>query len=150
MSVLFEDLSVGQLWKSGSRTLGEAELTLACMTSGDWHPIHADADYAKNSLAGQRLFHGTYGLHLAVAMAAPFPDLGEHVIGALGLDRWNYHAPLVIGDTIHVEVEIASRKISSNPGRGVLGRQIILRKSDGTVAQKGIALTMVRCGQTRP
>ena len=39
------------------------------MTSGDWHPIHADAEFAGQSIAGQRIFQGSYGLHVAMAMA---------------------------------------------------------------------------------
>ena len=46
MSLSFEELQVGQRWESTGRTLTEADLTIACMTRGDWHPIHADAERA--------------------------------------------------------------------------------------------------------
>ena len=150
MSVLFEDLEVGQKWQSKGRTLSDADLTLACMTSGDWHPIHADADYAKASIGGQRIFQGTYGLHIAMAMATPFPDLDEDVIGAMGFSDWRYRAPLMIGDTLHVEVEITSKKVTSNPQRGLVERRIRLVKADGTISQEGTSLMMARCGRAKP
>lgn len=143
----FESLEVGQHWQSTGRTLTEADLTLACMTSGDWHPIHADADFAGGSLGGQRIFQGTYGLHVAMALATRFPDLGDGVIGALGLSDWRYQAPLFIGDTVHVEVEITSKRVTSNRSRGLVERRITLKKADGSIAQQGTALMMARCAR---
>jgi|GEM_PF-2848778 hypothetical protein len=68
MSISFEDLQVGQRWQSTGRTLTDADLTIACVTSCDWHPIHADAEFAKESIGQQRIFHGTYGLHIAMGI----------------------------------------------------------------------------------
>ena len=147
MTTSFEAIEVGQKWRSTGRTLTEADLTLACMTSGDWHPIHADAEFAGNSVAGQRIFQGSYGLHVAMAMATPFPDLGADVIGALGFSDWRYAAPLCIGDTVHVEVEIAAKRATSKPGRGIVERRISLKKSDGSIAQQGTAQMMARCAE---
>ena len=149
MSVSFEDLQAGQRWQSTGRTLTDADLTIACMTSGDWHPIHADAEFAKTSIAQQRIFHGTYGLHVAMALATGVPDLGSDVIGALGFSEWRFKAPLFVGDTVHVEVEISATRLASTEGRGLVERRITLRKSDGTVAQEGIALLMARCGEKK-
>ena len=149
MSLSFEELQVGQRWQSTGRTLTDADLTIACMTSGDWHPIHADAEFAKTSIARQRIFHGTYGLHVAMALATGFPDLGGDVISALGFSEWRFKAPLFVGDTVHVEVEISATRLASTAGRGLVERRITLRKSDGTVAQEGIALLMARCGEKK-
>ncbi len=150
MTLSFEDLQVGQRWESTGRTLTEADLTMACMTSGDWHPIHADAEFSKNSVAKQRIFQGTYGLHVAMALATRFPEVGDKVIGALGLGEWRYCAPLFVGDTVHVEVEIASLRQTSRAGRGLVERRITLKKSDGSVAQQGVATMMMHCRSAQP
>jgi acyl dehydratase len=146
MSVTYEDIQIGQRWESTGRTLTEADLTIACMTSGDWHPIHADAEFSKASLGGQRIFHGTYGLHVAIALAAKYPDLGSHVIGALGFSDWRFKAPLFVGDTVHVQVEIATKRPTVTAGRGLVERLITLKKGDGSVVQEGVALMLARCG----
>lgn len=39
----FDAVVVGARWRSPGRTMTEAELVQSCMSSGDWHPIHADA-----------------------------------------------------------------------------------------------------------
>ena len=150
MTQAFEDLQVGQRWHSTGRTLTEGDLTMACMTSGDWHPIHADAEFAKSSVAGQRIFHGTYGLHVAMALATKYPDLGDDVIGALGFSDWRYSAPLFVGDTVHVEVEIAAKRLTSRAGRGLVERRISLKKTDGSVVQEGTATMMARCNGGTP
>lgn len=150
MTQAFEDLQVGQHWHSAGRTLTEGDLTMACMTSGDWHPIHADAEFAKSSVAGQRIFQGTYGLHVAMALATKCPDLGDDVIGALGFSDWRYSAPLFVGDTVHVEVEIAAKRLTSRAGRGLVERRITLKKADGSVVQEGTATMMARCKGDKP
>jgi acyl dehydratase len=146
MSISFEDVNVGDSWITTGRTLTEAELTLACMTSGDWHPIHADAIYAKSSVGGARIFHGTYGLHVAIAMAGRYPDLGAAVIGALGFKEWKYLQPLIPGDTVHVEVKIHSKRLTSDGKRGVIERHIKLKNQMDAVVQEGLAVMLAAAG----
>ncbi|MES2412363.1 MAG: MaoC/PaaZ C-terminal domain-containing protein [Pseudomonadota bacterium] len=146
MPMTFDDVKVGDKWRSTGRTLTEAELTLACMTSGDWHPIHADAQYAKSSVGGQRIFQGTYCLHVAVAMATHFPDIGPAVIGALGFKEWKFLAPVVPGDTVHVEVEITGKRLTSDGKRGLIERRIKLVNHSGATVQEGIATMMAAVG----
>ncbi|MDH2240275.1 MaoC/PaaZ C-terminal domain-containing protein [Pigmentiphaga sp. GD03639] len=102
----FHDLRPGQTWRSTGRTLTETDLTLFAMLSGDRHPIHVDAEFAQATRYGQRLFHGTFGLTLTVAMATELPHLHEAVIAATGYTQWKFCQPLFIGDTVHVEAEI--------------------------------------------
>jgi len=44
MSISFEKLQDGQRWQSTGRTLTDADLTIACITSGDGHLIHVAED----------------------------------------------------------------------------------------------------------
>jgi len=141
----FDTIEIGQRWRSHGRTLTEADLAQACMTSGDWHPIHADAAYAAGTPVGQRVFQGTYGIHVAVGMATPFPAaMGPDVVGALGLSEWKYLAPLLVGDTVHVEVEVTGKRRTSDGQRGVVERRIRLLRHDGVVVQQGLVQTMVK------
>lgn len=140
----FESLAVGACWRSGGRTLTEADLLQACMTSGDWHAVHADESHARETPMGRRIFHGTYGLHVAMGMATRFPELEDDVIGALGFSQWRYHAPLFIGDTVFVEVEITAKRVTSDAHRGIIDRKIRLVRHDGHVIQEGVAQMMVR------
>lgn len=142
-TVSFEALTAGTSWRSPARTLTEAELSWSCMTSGDWHAIHADAEFAARSAAGQRMFQGSYGIHIAMGMATHLPELGNTVIAALGFKQWKFCAPLFVNDTVSVEVELLAKRATSDGLRGVLERGIRLVKSDGTVAQEGVLATLV-------
>ena len=135
--------AAGQRWRSDARTLNEHELGLACMLSGDWHPIHADAHYAAASPIGQRVFQGGYGVMLALGMATRFPDVGKRHALALGMQDWQFRAPLFVGDTVHVEVELAELRRTSDGRRLVLKKNIRLVKHDGQVVQEGQAGSLI-------
>lgn len=135
--------AVGSRWTSDSRTLTESELTLACMLSTDWHPVHADADYAANTTAGKRVFQGPYGVLLAVGIATRFPAVGTRDALALGLENWRFLAPLFIGDTVHVDVEVVEKRLTSDRRRTILKRIVKLVKNTGEVAQEGLASSMI-------
>lgn len=139
-----EAVAVGQRWRSHGRTLTEADLAQSCMTSGDWHPIHADAVHAADTPLGQRIFQGSYGLHVALGMATAFPGLGEDVIGALSLSEWRFQAPLCVGDTVHVEVEVTGRRRTSDGVRAVVERRIRLVRHTGDVVQQGLMQTLIK------
>lgn len=142
-TISFEGLEVGTQWRSPARTLMEAELALSSMTSADWHPIHVDARFASGTALGQRVFHGTYGIHIALGMATHLPELGNAVIGALGLNDWKFRAPLFVNDTVHVTVELTGKRATSDGLRGVLERRIRLVKDDGQITQEGVLATLV-------
>ena len=48
-------------------------------------------------------------------------ELGRDTMAGLGMDAFRFHAPVKAGDTLHAEVEIASKKETREPGRGVIG-----------------------------
>ncbi len=139
----FETLKPGQTFKSGARTLTETDLIMFCMMMGDWHAIHADEVYAKDTRIGRRMFHGTFGISLAIAQSADLLPLTNRVVAALGLKEWSFKAPLFIGDTVHTDIIISGTRVVSDGRRGVISRTIRLVKHDATVAQEGLAELLV-------
>ena len=143
-ALTFDSLEVGQRDRSHGRTLTEHDLALGCMITGGWHPIHADAAYAATTPLGQRILHGNYGLLIATGLAFELPDLGRAVITDLGLSNWRYLKPLFIGQTVHADVEIIAKRITSDPSRGVLERRIRLVDTEGAILQEGVSALLVR------
>jgi acyl dehydratase len=139
----FETLKPGQTFSSSARTLTETDLVMFCMMMGDWHAIHADEVYAKDTRIGRRMFHGTFGISLAVAQSADLLPLSNRIVAALGLKEWSFKAPLFIGDTVHTDVVISGTRVASDGRRGVISRTIRLIKQDGTLAQEGMAELLV-------
>ncbi len=53
----FEDLEVGQE-ASMSRIVGEADIVAYAALSGDYNPVHLDAEYAAKTIFKERIAHG--------------------------------------------------------------------------------------------
>lgn len=146
--MLFSELVVGSEFIGSGRTLTEADLSIACMVSGDWHPIHADESYARQRGLPGRLFQGSFGILIATGMATALPHFSDEIIGATGIREWTYRAPLFVGDTVHVRSVILNKRVTSDGKRAVIERTLSLINQKDAIVQEGIAGTMVRLKPT--
>jgi len=104
----FEDFQVGDTIITPARTITETDIVLFAALSGDWHPLHTDAEHTKQTAYGERIAHGL--LTLAISSGLMF-RAGEHSVPSSSLALWGvekvrFVAPTKIGDTLHVEGEI--------------------------------------------
>ena len=142
--MLFNELVVGSEFVGAGRTLTESDLSIACMVSGDWHPIHSDENYAKERGLPGRLFQGSFGILIATGMATSLPHFSDDIVGATGIRDWTYRAPIFVGDTVHVRSVIFNKRVTSDGKRAVIERTLSLINQKDAVVQQGIAGTMVR------
>jgi acyl dehydratase len=134
----YDTLKVEEVFVSPGRTITEADHGLFTMLSGDWHPIHCDEEYAKTTPLGRRLVHGTLGITLALgSLQAGLLVSSDPLVAALGIKDWKYKAPIFVGDTLHVEMEIASKRVTSSGQRYVVERLFRLINQHGVVVQEG-------------
>jgi acyl dehydratase len=88
-----------------SLTLTEEHVRTFAELTGDYNPLHFDADFAARTRFGGLVVQGglTTGLlHALVAMDLPGP-------GSVFLSQqWRFTAPVYIGDTITAEAEVVS------------------------------------------
>ena len=91
------------------RTLTERDVMAFAEVTGDFNPVHVDADAAAASSFGERIVHGmlTASLFSALlAMKLPGP-------GAIYLSQsLRFLRPVKIGDTVTARVEIVSIDIA--------------------------------------
>ena len=138
----FEDIRVGDQYVSPGRTVTEADIVAFAGLSGDYNILHTDAEYMRTSIFGERIAHGLLGLALQSglgtrAMARPFATLAF-----LGL-RWRFKAPIKIGDTIKVRLEVTDKRETSKPDRGIVVIQRSVLNQRGEVVQEGDTDIMV-------
>jgi acyl dehydratase len=138
----FEDIRVGDEYVSPGRTVTEADIVAFAGLSGDYNILHTDAEYMRTSIFGERIAHGLLGLALqsglgSRAMARPFATLAF-----LGL-RWRFKAPIKIGDTIKVRLEVTDKRETSKPDRGIVVIQRSVLNQRGEVVQEGDTDIMV-------
>lgn len=88
-----------------SLTLTQEHVETFAKLTGDYNPLHFDADFARQTRFGGLVVQGglTTGLlHALVAMDLPGP-------GSVFLSQnWKFTAPVFIGDTITAQAEVTS------------------------------------------
>ena len=103
----FDTLSPGASFVSPARTITESDLVSFSALTGDWHPQHADAEWAARSDFGERVAHGMLVLSYAVGLVPIDPD---RVVALRGVDEVAFKRPVKIGDTIRVEGRVEETK----------------------------------------
>jgi 3-hydroxybutyryl-CoA dehydratase len=136
MGYYFEDSNVGDIHVTQGRTITEADIVNFGGIIGDYNVLHFDAEYMKESMFGQRIAHGMLVLSFATGLSNQLGANMKTVLAFKGLDI-EFKAPVFIGDTIHVEMEvIETRKSSKLPG-GWITQSVKIIKQDGTIVQQG-------------
>lgn len=130
----YEAIQVGDQ-ATFSKTIAEIDIYQFAGITGDFNPMHVDAEFAKKTMFGERIAHGMLTasfISTVLGMKLPGPN-------TIYLSQSNrFLAPVKIGDTIKVIVEVME-KIDHK-------RQIRLRTTivnqDGTLVVDGEALVM--------
>jgi 3-hydroxybutyryl-CoA dehydratase len=104
-SAAFGELTVGDRFVTRGRTVTEADVVGFAALTGDWHPQHADAVWARESTFGERIAHGMLVISFAVGLVPFDPD---RVVALRRIDDVVFKRPVRFGDTIHVEGMVAS------------------------------------------
>ena len=144
----FEDINVGDIVESVGRTVTEADICSFAELTGDFNTLHTDAEFAKNSIAGQRLAHGLLGVSFAAGLytrTAYNMAIQSQLKAMTEIKSWKFKKPILIGDTIHVVQEIISKEDSrpeNDAGRIIMKRSIVNQRGDGT--QGGEVVMLIR------
>jgi acyl dehydratase len=114
-----EDFPVGAVYATPRVTVTESHVVTWAGLTGDFYPLHMDQVYAASTQFGERLAHGPLIFGLAVGLVALAGFGADAVIAWLGVDAMRMHAPVKLGDTITVRVEVKSHQATSNPRKGI-------------------------------
>ncbi len=143
----FEEFEIGAQAESAGRTITETDVVLFSGLSGDYNPLHTDAEFAKETMYGERIAHGLLGLAAATGLVARM-DFVEGTAQAFTGLEWKFRGPIRIGDTIHVRVKVRKKKEMARLGGGFVTFDVtILNQRDETV-QKGTWTVLVKSAPT--
>lgn len=138
VGLYFDDFELGQSWITPKRTITDGEVTAFAGISGDFNPLHIDEEYAKTTQFGGRIFHGPGVFAIATGLESTLGIKSETAIAFLGM-TWNMVAPVLIGDTIHVEETVTElRPSKSKPDRGIVAFDVKVRNQRGEICQEGV------------
>lgn len=124
-------LVVGQK-ATRSMTITAEQVRRYAEITGDYNPLHFDADFARRTRFGRLVAQGgiTTGLlHALVAM--DLPGAGSVFLS----QAWKFSAPAYIGDTIVAEGEV----VSVHATKPVTQMHFVIRRSDGETLLDGEA-----------
>lgn len=144
MALYYEDLTEGQTFTSPARTVTETDLVSFAMLSGDWNAIHTDEEFARETFYGKRVVHGLFGLSMMTGLLDRTGLFGGSAIAMLGISDWQFKAPIFVDDTLHFEMEIVSKRLTSGGDRGIIDRKFSLINQRREVVQEGHIGLMLR------
>ncbi len=119
--IYFEEANIGAVIKHGlTRTVTEADNVLFCAITHNPQPLHLDAEYAKQTEFGQRVFNSMYTASFATGVSVEDTTQGTLVVN-LGFGEMRFPKPVFINDTLRVETEIKEKRESkSRPNAGIV------------------------------
>ncbi|MEZ5775901.1 MAG: MaoC family dehydratase [Hyphomicrobiaceae bacterium] len=98
----FEDLSVGAESEL-VRTVSEQDIIGFAEVSGDFNPVHIDAEYAAGTIFKERIAHGMLtASYISAIFGMRLPGPGAIYVS----QTLNFRAPVKIGDTVVAKVSL--------------------------------------------
>ena len=123
----FDTIEVGQLHTS-YRYLSEADVIAFAEITGDYNPIHVDAEYAAQTSFGGRIVHGVFLLSLfSKIIGHDFPGRGSIAVSI----SCRFLRPVPVNSMLRVEVKISEKK---KKGRRIMARTYIYNDANKMAA----------------
>jgi acyl dehydratase len=145
----FEDFAPGQHWPGQERRLDGAAFRAFATLTGDAHPIHYDADYARGTRFGAPVAHGLLVAAIgALGATALSPRLESSMVAFLE-QGMRFLAPVLEGDTIRTAFEVESTRPSRDGSRGVVRFIVRVSNAAGTLVAEGFHAYLIS-GRPQP
>jgi 3-hydroxybutyryl-CoA dehydratase len=140
-----EDYELGEVFVSPARTITETDVVMFASLTGDWHPLHTDATYARTTVFGERIAHGMLTMSIGMVLVLRLGQnlyLPKHFIALSGIDGLRFTAPVRLGDTIHSVNRVAALDVK-DATRGVLQYESEIRNQDNKTVVRWMSRMLV-------
>lgn len=115
----FEEFEPGLEIYTAARTITETDIVTFAGLSGDFNFIHTDAESAKATPFGQRVAHGMLVASIASGLAVQQGFIDGTTLAFREL-TWKFTKPVLIGDTIQVQIKVIETKLMRALGGGLV------------------------------
>ncbi len=151
MSVIyFEDINVGESQRTEGRTVTQADIVNFAGLSGDFNPIHVNADHASKTSFKQPIAHGLLVLSIASGLFTQSEfniSIKPNIIAMMDI-KWRFLKPVFINDTIYVKGEIIDKLKTKSNERGIVVNKRTVYNQKGEIVQEGEVKLMIKCRET--
>lgn len=132
--VSFAEINIGDK-ASMTKTVSEHDVYTFAGVSGDFNPVHIDAEFAKTTMFKERIAHGMLSAgFISAVLGTSLPGRNTIYLG----QELAFKAPVKIGDTVTATVE-AIEKI---PEKSRIIFRTTVTNQDGTVVIDGKATVL--------
>ena len=139
----FEEFEVGDAVETPARTITETDVVQFAGLSGDYNPIHTDAEFAAGTMFGERVAHGLLALSVVSGLAWRTGFM-EGTADALISVETKFRNPVKFGDTIHARFEVKQKKAMKRLGGGFVTFDVLVLNQRGETIQKGAWTVLIR------
>ncbi len=144
-SIPFEGFHPGDQFMTGRRTITETEIIQFVCLIGMLEPLFIDAEYIREqSLYGQRIAPGSLTFSMAEGLTVQTGIIHTTAMAFVGLEQMRLLAPVKVGDTIQVEVEVLDTKEVKSRGGGIVRFRHQVRNQLGETVMEYHVLRLIR------
>ena len=137
----FDDVQVGQEWRSPGRTITETDIVNFAGLSGDFNPIHIDHSFAKTTAFRRPIAHGLLVFAVGSGLGLSAPMMRTQAL--MTIKEWHFRGPVFPGDTIHVISKVLDIQVRARGRRAEVTWQRQFFNQDGKVVMEGVTMTLV-------
>lgn len=143
----FEEHGVGARYRTLARTVSETDIVTFVNLCGFTEPLFLDMEYvARESVFKRRVAPGALTFALSEGLVMQTGLIHGTGMAYLG-GEIRIVAPVLEGDTIHVDVEVTEKRDTSKPDRGIVTYQHrILNQRGETVLEARVQRMIRRAG----
>lgn len=129
------DMREGETLPTVEKLITQERIQSYAEASGDYNPVHVDADFAASSQFGRTIAHGMLvAASISEMMTMAFDDEWR----SAGRLKLRFRAPVYPGDTITASGEI--KRIVDRDGTRQVSSSVVVRKQTGEEAITGEAI----------
>ena len=141
----FENFAPGQKYEGATRTISQADVLAFAALTGDAHPIHYDAEYAKTTRFGRPIVHGLHLMSLTALGASPLSAQLKEAMVAFLQQGAEFRRPVFLDDTVHSSFEVV--EVEGKPGRdwGRVKLRVTLVNQSGETILEAFHAYRLRC-----
>ncbi|MEM1579199.1 MAG: MaoC/PaaZ C-terminal domain-containing protein [Archaeoglobaceae archaeon] len=141
-SLYFEEFEIGKEFETAARTVTEADIVNFAGITGDWNQLHTDAEFAKNTIFGQRIAHGTLIFSIMTGLLVRLGFIEKTILAFYGIDKLRFTNPVFIGDTIKAIAKVVEKEDKGAYGLVTIESRVV--KQTGDVVLKCILKVAVK------
>ena len=140
----FEDHQIGATYTTLARTVSETDIVNFVNLCGFIEPLFLDMEYvARESVFGRRAAPGVLTFALSEGLILQLGLIHGTGMAFLGSEI-RVVAPVLQGDTIHVEVEVADKRETRKPDRGIVTYRHRVLNQRGELVMEARVQRMIR------